>query len=145
MGKGAGKDGCSGRARLWDSPTEPKFLGVQRSPWQPGCEEGLALKRKPAGEARPSEAVWSLDANCGRLSSGNHISRHHWALPAPLSSGTTLQTWTLGITLCAEYLYVTHEPTRNFCATSWMLKITGRYNIKIEILHFKGHKNILLL
>lgn len=103
MGKGAGKDGCSGKARLWDSPTEPKVLGVQRSPWQPSCEEGLVLKRKPAGEARPSDAIWSLDTNCGCLSSGNHVLRHPWALSSPTQFRCHSANMDPGNYRCAEY------------------------------------------
>ena len=47
------KKGCSGRVRLWDSPAQCKVLGILRSCQQPGCEQGLSMKRKPAGEAGP--------------------------------------------------------------------------------------------
>ena len=50
---GVGKEGCSGRVRLWDSPAQCKVPGVLRSCQQPGCEQGLSMKRKPAGEAGP--------------------------------------------------------------------------------------------
>ena len=52
-----GKKGCSGRAGLWDSPTQCKVLGVPRSHQQSDCEEGLSVNRKPAGEA------WMLTAS----------------------------------------------------------------------------------